>query len=70
MTSRDFADYVRGKTLDQIVHEARRESADRLLSEALVPLALLLSRELLNVLLINPRDLESLPTPTTEETAA
>jgi len=54
MTPKDFSEYVAGKDFDEILHEGRRESADRLLSESLTPLALLLSRELLNVLLIPP----------------
>ena len=54
MIPKDFSEYVAGKDFDEILHEGRRESADRLLSESLTPLALLLSRELLNVLLIPP----------------
>lgn len=65
MEAKDFSEYVKGKSFDDILHEGRRESADRLLSEALVPLALLLSRELLNVLLLSPRALEDLITTTT-----
>jgi hypothetical protein len=60
MTGKDFSEYVKGKTFDEILHEGRRESADRILSEALTPLALLLSRELLKVLLISPQALEGL----------
>jgi hypothetical protein len=60
MTDKDFSEYVEGKTFDEILHEGRRESADRILSEALIPLALLLSRELLKVLLIPPQALEGL----------
>mgnify|MGYP000299119423 CR=1 FL=1 len=60
MESKDFAEYVKGKTFDQILHEGRRESADRILSDALTPLALLLSRELLNVLLMPPQTLEQM----------
>ena len=39
MVTKDFAVYVQGKSFDEILHEGRRESADRLMSEALVPLA-------------------------------
>jgi hypothetical protein len=60
MVDKDFSEYVEGKTFDEILHEGRRESADRILSEALIPLALLLSRELLKVLLIPPQALEGL----------
>ena len=60
MAGKDFSEYVQGKTFDEILHEGRRESADRILSEALTPLALLLSRELLKVLLISPQALEEL----------
>lgn len=60
MAGKDFSEYVKGKTFDEILHEGRRESADRILSEALIPLALLLSRELLKVLLISPQALEEL----------
>lgn len=67
MEIKDFAEYVEGKTFDEILHEGRRESADRILSEALVPLALLLSRELLKVLLLSPRALENLVTPPVKE---
>jgi len=59
MGAKDFAEYVQGKTFDQILHEGRAESAERLLSEALVPLALLISRELLNILLLSPAALAS-----------
>ena len=58
METRDFSHYVEGKTFDQILHEGRKESADRILSEALTPLALLLSRELLNVLILPPQFFE------------
>ncbi|MFQ5811865.1 MAG: hypothetical protein ACE5I2_01525 [Anaerolineae bacterium] len=60
MAGKDFSEYVQDKTFDEILHEGRRESADRILSEALIPLALLLSRELLKVLLIPPQALEGL----------
>ena len=60
MDTKDFAAYVQGKSFDEILHEGRRESADRLMSEALVPLALLLSRELLKVLQLSPQTLEEL----------
>lgn len=59
MNEKDFSAYTQGKSFDEILHEGRRESADRILSEALTPLALLLSRELLNVLLIPPEALEA-----------
>ena len=49
---KDFSEYVEGKSFEEILHEGRKESADRILSEALTPLALLLSRELLNFLRI------------------
>ena len=57
---RDFSEYVKGETFDQILHEGRKESADRIMSEALTPLALLLSRELLNILLIPPQSFKDL----------
>jgi len=60
MEAKDFSEYAKGKTFDQLLHEGRRESADRILSDALTPLALLLSRELLNVLLIPPQTLEEM----------
>jgi hypothetical protein len=60
MVSKDFSEYVQDKTFDEILHEGRRESADRILSEALTPLALLLSRELLKVLLLSPQALGGL----------
>lgn len=60
MSSKDFSEYVKGKTFDEILHEGRKESAERLLSEALTPLALLLSRELLKVLLLPPQAFEEL----------
>ena len=60
MADKDFLEYVKGKTFDEVLHEGRRESADRILSEALIPLALLLSRELLKVLLIPPQAWEGL----------
>lgn len=68
MSPKEFSEYVKGKTFDQILHEGRRESTERILSEAITPLALLLSRELLNVLLISPQALEELvATPVEEE---
>lgn len=60
MEPKNFSEYVKGKSFDEILHEGRRESADRLLSEALVPLALLLSGELLKILLLSPQTLEDL----------
>ena len=69
MSSRDFSEYVKGKTFDEILHEGRKESAERILSEALTPLALLLSRELLKVLLLSPQALEEFgATPVEDET--
>jgi len=65
MAAKDFSEYVKGKTFDEILHEGRRESIDRILSEALTPLALLLSRELLKILLISPQALERLDLSTT-----
>jgi len=58
MSSKEFSEYVKGKTFDEILHEGRKESAERILSEALTPLALLLSRELLKVLLLPPQAFE------------
>ncbi len=52
MTIDDFSDYLKGKSFDEILHEGRRESAERIFSEAIVPLALLLSQELLKILLL------------------
>jgi ribosomal protein S7 len=60
MSFKDFSEYVKGKTFDEILHEGRKESAERILSEALTPLALLLSRELLKVLLLPPQAFEEL----------
>jgi hypothetical protein len=70
MITKDFAEYVKNKNFDEILHEGRRESADRILSEALVPLALLLSRELLKVLLLSPQVLEGLTTSPIEKMAS
>ena len=39
MAGKDFSEYVGGKTFDDILHEGRRESADRILSEALNAIA-------------------------------
>jgi hypothetical protein len=69
MVDKDFSEYVKGKTFNEILHEGRRESADRILSEALIPLTLLLSRELLNVLLISPQALEGLNLSTVPSTS-
>jgi hypothetical protein len=66
---KEFSEYTKGKTFDQILHEGRRESAERILSDALTPLALLLSRELLNILLISPQALEELANLPARETA-
>lgn len=63
--SKDFSEYVKDENFDEILHRGRKESADRILSEALVPLALLLSGELLKVLLLSPQALEELLTPST-----
>jgi len=69
MNTTGFAEQTKGKTFEQILHEGRRESADRILSEALVPLALLLSGELLKVLLLPPRTLEELGVTPSEKPA-
>ncbi len=58
MPPKDFSEYAQGKTFDEILHDGRKESAERILSEALTPLALLLSRELLKVLLTPPQAFE------------
>ncbi len=52
----DFSEYIKGKSFDEILHEGRKESAERILSEAIVPLALLLSHELLKLLLLPPSE--------------
>ncbi|SNB62856.1 hypothetical protein [Thermoflexus hugenholtzii] len=54
MTLEDFSEYLKGKSFDEILHEGRKESAERIFSEAIVPLALLLSQELLKILLLPP----------------
>jgi len=54
MATPDFSTYVQGKTFDEILHEGRRESAERLLSEAVTALALLLSEKLLQWFLASP----------------
>jgi hypothetical protein len=58
MENKDFSKYIQGKTFDQVLHEGRSESIDRILSEALTPLALILSKELLNILLLSPQILQ------------
>ncbi len=70
MDNKNFAEYVKGKSFDEILHEGRSESTERLLSEALVPLALLLSRELLKVLLLSPQALSELTLAQTRELAS
>lgn len=62
MAHKDFSEYAKGKTFDEILHEGRKESAERILSEALTPLALLLSHELLKILLIPPQAFEEITT--------
>ena len=69
MSSKDFSECVKGKTFKEILHEGRKESAERILSEALTPLALLLSRELLKVLLLPPQAFEELITTPVKEKA-
>lgn len=69
MCPKDFSEYVKGKTFDEILHEGRNESAERILSEALTPLALLLSRELLKVLLFPPQAFEEIIATPPEENA-
>jgi ribosomal protein S7 len=69
MSFKDFPEYVKGKTFDEILHEGRKESAERILSEALTPLALLLSRELLKVLLLPPKAFEEFIATPVEEKA-
>ena len=54
MSAPDFSSFAQGKTFDEILHEGRRESAERLLSEAVTALALLLSEELLDWFLTFP----------------
>lgn len=68
MAVKTFAEYTQGKSFDEILHAGRQESADRILSEAIGPLALLLSRELLKVLLFSPQALPEL-TPSPEAKA-
>lgn len=59
MTIDDFSKYLQGKSFDEILHEGREESMERILSEAIVPLALLLSHELLKILLRPPHRAEA-----------
>ncbi len=54
MALEDFSEYLKGKSFDELLHEGRKESAERIFSEAIVPLALLLSHELLKILLLPP----------------
>jgi hypothetical protein len=70
MAVKTFADYTQGKSFDEILHEGRHESADRILSEAIGPLALLLSRELLKVLLFSPQTLPELTVSQVEKVPA
>ncbi|WP_322798537.1 hypothetical protein [Thermoflexus sp.] len=67
MTLEDFSSYLKGKTLEDILHEGRKESAERIFSEAVVPLALLLSYELLKILLIPPHSLKTEIPPSAEK---
>jgi len=46
MATKRFSEYVEDKSFDEILHEGRRESMERIFSEALTPLTLLLSQEL------------------------
>ncbi|RMF27307.1 MAG: hypothetical protein D6759_17955 [Chloroflexi bacterium] len=69
MATKRFSEYVEDRSFDEILHEGRRESMERILSEALTPLTLLLSQELLKVLLLPPAILEEVTTVPIEEKA-
>jgi len=47
MKTEDFAEYLEGKTLEEIVHEAKKESEKRMLAQGIAPIALFISEIML-----------------------
>ena len=47
MDTEEFAKYLEGKTLEEIVHKAKKESEKRMLAQGIVPIALFISEVLL-----------------------
>lgn len=47
MKTEEFADYLGGKTLEEIVHKARKESEKRMLAQGIAPIALFISEIML-----------------------
>ena len=47
MDAEKFAEYLEGKTLEEIVHKAKKESEKRILAQGIVPIALFVSDVLL-----------------------
>ncbi len=47
MKTEDFAQYLEGKTLEEIVHKAKKEGEKRMLAQGIAPIALFVSEILL-----------------------
>ena len=47
MDTAEFAKYLEGKTLEEIVHKAKKESEKRMLAQGIAPIALFISEVLL-----------------------
>ncbi len=47
MDAEEFAKYLEGKTLEEIVHKAKKESEKRMLAQGIAPIALFVSEILL-----------------------
>lgn len=47
MKTEEFAQYLEGKTLEEVVHKAKKESEKRMLAQGVAPIALFVSEILL-----------------------
>ena len=47
MDAEEFAKYLEGKTLEEIVHKAKKESEKKMLAQGIAPIALFVSEILL-----------------------
>lgn len=47
MDTEEFAKYLEGKTLEEIVHKAKKESERRMMAQGIAPIALFVSEILL-----------------------
>ncbi len=61
MDTEEFAEYLEGKTLKEIVHRAKKESEKRMLAQGIAPIALFVSEVLFRFLCSSRNSCNSIP---------